>query len=174
VCEFEDDARAAKIMEGIPAFRIYQRRAIRADAARFVVVEHDDIDSSSAESLDFGHRIRAAIHRDQKARGVLRHAAFEARLAKAVALLHAVGEKAGWFRAVGAEEPCEDRQRGDAVHIVVSVNDDAFVSTECGREPVDCRWHFREKFRRGEGAESWVHVGLGIRRMIEAIPGSVV
>lgn len=101
VCEFEDNTRAAEVVE-IPAeLGIHKRHAIGTLGGGFMVVEHHDIDPARAQARDFFHRGRPAIHGDQQAGIVEFQTAVHPGLAQAVALLGPQGQEARHLGAVG-------------------------------------------------------------------------
>ena len=94
-----------------------------------VVVRHDEIDPQIAceeRLVDRGH---PAVDRDDHLRAIRRQVP-QGRGVDAVTLLVAVRDVRGDCRAELAEDPDEDGGPGDAIDVIVPVDDDALASRE--------------------------------------------
>ena len=111
------------------------------------MIDHDHVHTLALQRGDFRDRRRAAIHRDEQPRRILRDAARHAIRAQAVAFIRPQRQEARGFRAIGPQHAGEQRERGDAVHIVVAVEDDFFAAVERGENARHRRVHIRQRKR---------------------------
>ncbi len=147
VAELEDHADAAEVAQGaiLHRLRINQRDAKRQRALWFVVIEHDHFHPAGAQERDLIERGRPAIDRDQELRLMLRAAALHAFAAKAVAFLHPQRQEERRRGAVSAEHGREQRERSDAIDIVVAEKNDALPAIDRLEDPRDRELHLRQE-----------------------------
>ena len=125
--ELEGHSGTAKIAKSAAGLWIHQSRTMRPLAGNFMVVENDDISATTANVGDFPRGIRAAVHRHEESRRVFLKAAFDSRCAQPVAVLSPEREEAVHLRAGSRQNALEKRQRGDAIDIVVAIEDDSLT-----------------------------------------------
>ena len=125
--DLEGDAGPAEVLEGVSAarlFRVDHGSSLRQDVGGQVMVGDDDGDARFRRLGDRLDGSDPAIHRDDRLRPVLLEHPPKRLGLEAVAVAHAVRKKR---HGVGAEHPehgPELRDRGHAVDVVVSENDD--------------------------------------------------
>ena len=115
-----------------------------------MVIEYDRVHAARFQRRDFVHRRRAAVERDEKLRVVLRDAARDAVRAEAVSLVHAMRQERARLRAECAQHAREQRERRDAVHIVIAVKHDALAGVDCGEDARDGAIHVWQEKRIAE------------------------
>ena len=109
VGEFEDDAGAAEVVEGVAEFRIDESGADGgAGGVGFVVVEDDDLDAAFGEPCGFGFGGGSAVDGDEEVDGAFVETALEAIGGEPVAFFHAEREEAAWGEPVGDEDRAEE------------------------------------------------------------------
>src|SRR2546425_12288757 len=109
-----------------------------------VVVGDDEIDAELAREQGLAHGGDAAVDGHDDARPVRGELA-ERLAVEAVALLVAVRDVRADDRAELAERPDEDRRAGDAVDVVVPVDDDALASRERTMEALERPVHIAHR-----------------------------
>ena len=83
------------------------------------------------------------------------------RLTKSVTLLGAKRQETGNLGAIGLEHAGENRERGDAIHIVIAIKDNALALPDGLQNPLHGERHFGEGLGRGEQTEARMKLGLG-------------
>jgi hypothetical protein len=137
--ELERDARAGEILvdRGIARPpRVHQSEGLGEVRGRMVVVRHDEIDAQVAGEERLVHRGHAAVDRDDHLRTVRRQVP-QRRGVDAVALLVAVWDVRRDARAEPAESADEDGGTGDAIDVIVAVDDDALATRERTTQTLD-------------------------------------
>ncbi len=128
---------------------------------RLVVVQNDHINAGGLQGLDFARAGRAAVDGQQEAGPKRLHAPRNAFRAESVTLLDAQRQKTGRGEAVRGEQLRQDGEGGDAVDIVIAVEDDALAAVERRQEPIDRGVHLREQKGVGKATQLRVEKGLG-------------
>src|SRR5207244_3809813 len=123
--KLKGETDAAKIFEpGIRAFGIHQQ-AFGQLSLWFVMIQHNYIDPSFPEPSDFDSRRCPAIDSDEKLRIVLAKTSRDSLRAQTVAFLDSKRQEQCGFAAVPAQHFGQQRQRGNAVDVVVAEQNDA-------------------------------------------------
>ena len=127
--QFERHAHARQAVERIGAVRpfvVHDRVCFRQGVVALVVVGDHHLHAQLARGCDLRIRRDTGVHGDQQARALLIELLH--RLAgQAVAFAQAVGDVVFAHRAAAAQVIHHDAGGGDAVHIVVAVNNDMFA-----------------------------------------------
>jgi hypothetical protein len=114
------------------------------------MVQHDDIDATLAQRGDGGDGVRAAVHGEEQGRGESREAVLDAVVAEAVALIHAMREVVLDVPAERTEHFEQQGGRGDAVHVVITENDEGFVAVAGLEQALDSGAHVGQEERVGQ------------------------
>ena len=169
VADLERDAHAREhpdVVRAAAELGIDHRAGFRdAFGGRLVVVGDDDVD---AEPRGLAHRLdgrRPAVHRDDEIRVVVLHAPVERIHAEPVSVLEPVRQERRRDRAEPAEHLDHERGGGDAVHVVVAVDEDGAALLDVRPDHLDGLLHSgqHEGIRHvGEaGLEEGIDVGVG-------------
>ncbi len=137
--EPQRDARAGELLvvgDVTGPARVHQGVRLRKDGRRVMVVGDDQVDAELLRELRLGDRGDAAVHGDHDLRAVGRELAQRGRV-EAVALLVAVRDVRADRNAKVPERAHEDGRAGDAVDVVVPVDDDALAGGERTADPLD-------------------------------------
>ena len=121
-------ARAGtEIMKFVSQLRVHESGTFSdAFGGRFMVIQDDQVDSHFLEKRCLFSRIGPAIRGDQQGGRVVVEAVFDPFHAESVSLFHPGREKAAGLKSVGGEEMPEQRNRTDAIDIVVAIEHDRF------------------------------------------------
>ena len=161
--QFEGHARAGEMRAGIAVQKRIDQRAVRQVRAGAVVVGDDDVHAQFFGQRRHVHGVDAAIHGDEQV-GVLRQRA-HGLLVEAVALAVAVGQVGANVRAQRCQVQVEDGRGGDAVHVVIAVDADAFARLQRRAHALHGPAHVREQQRVVEqflaGGEEGARLGGG-------------
>ena len=169
VGELEGDAGGAQVGEvlvGGGRLRVDEGAAVRpAVGSRFMVVDHHHVDALGLEAGDFLAGGGAAVHGEQQVGfRALAHAAFERGLVEAVAFAAADRNEMARLGAVGLEDAPAERDRGDAVDVVVAEDADLLVRD---------RWRRRRARRRLPSRESGTgrrgRASFGLRKRVDFV-----
>jgi hypothetical protein len=138
-CDDQRDARPGELLvdrEVAGPARVHHGEAFGQHLRWMVVVGDDEVDPERTRQRRFADRGDAAVDRDDDARSVRGELA-QRLLVEAVALLVAVRDVRTDHDTELPEGAHEDRRTGDAVHVVVPIDDDALASRERTTEPLD-------------------------------------
>src|SRR5690606_5382957 len=120
-----------EVVEMLPELRIDEGGAVGDAFGRgFVMIENDEVDAHLAEEAGLVPRARAAVGGDEEIGGIAFEAVFDAFDAEAIALLKPGREEGARLEAEGPPDGVEQGDRGDAVDIVVAVEDDGLPAVD--------------------------------------------
>src|SRR5437763_998472 len=136
--KLKGETNAAKIFEaGISGFWIHQQ-AFGQLSLRLMMIQHNHIDTSFPERSDFDGRRCPAIDGNEKLRIVLAKTAGNSFRAQPVAFLDSTWEEQCSFATVRAQHFGQERQRGNAVDIVIAEQNDALTLINGVENPFHC------------------------------------
>ena len=151
------------VLRGIPGPpRVHQRVRVGKHRRGVVVVGDDEIDAEVPGELGFGNGRHTAVDRHDDLRPIGGELA-EGRRVQAVALLIAVRDVRAHRDPEVPECADEDGRAGDAVDVVVAIDDDALAGGERTVDPVDgpVEVQHRRTVVRQPGREEARHVEVG-------------
>src|ERR1043166_864148 len=168
--KLKSEADTAKIREAAPGhgFRVHQRHAIGQGGFWFVMIEHDDIDSPLFQAGDLVDRGGPTIDREQKLRTMLLATPVDALRTQAVAFLHPQRQEQFRGRPIAAQHFREQRERSDAVHIVIAEKYDALPVINRAQDPGHRGAHVRQEKWVAQGTEAWLEKGVHLFGICEA------
>ncbi len=162
--QLQRDADARKVLvriRAVVALGVDDGNGHRQVGAGLVVVGDDEIDPELARAHCRFVSPDAAVHRDDH-RGTFRVQPIDRRRLQPVAVLQAVGDEVADIAAQHLHRPPKDDGRGDAVDIVVAVDDDALAGGECPLEAGDGRLQPRQAHGIVEMVEGWPKESAGV------------
>ena len=109
------------------------------------MIDHDRIHPIRLQRRDLRDGRSAAIHRHQKLRMKRLHTAIHAVRAQPVTFIHAQRQETFRLRPERPQHARQQRERGDAIHIVVAVKHDALAAIHGGEQPVHRAIHVRQR-----------------------------
>ena len=130
--QLEDNADACQLLERIGAVgaaRVDNGGGVRQLAVALVMVGDHHVHAARVRVLDLDGRGDAGVDRDDQPRPLVDELIDRA-FTHTVALAHAVGDIVPHIRIECLQIQVENADRGDAVHVVVAVDDDAFPGSE--------------------------------------------
>src|SRR5437899_8358854 len=104
-----------------------------------MMIQNDDIDSALAKPLNGANCRGPAIDRQQQLDGKSPEAIFDAVLAQTVAFIQTVRQVMVHSPAERGQNFRQKRSRSDAVHVVISENDERLVLASRQEQPLDGR-----------------------------------
>ena len=166
----EDDPDAAERVRLGAELRVHQRRAGGQRAFREVMIEDEAIDPRRAQPGDLRRGRGAAIDRHEELRAARLQAARDPVLAEPVPFIHAQRQEALHLRAVEPEDAGEERQRSDAIHVVIAVKDDPLAPVDRPEETGDRRLHPRQEKGIAQRLQLWIEKPRGLLQAGKAAP----
>ena len=172
--KLENDSHAAQVLKWTSriSLRIHKRDTIGQHRFRFMVIEHDDVHVALFKFSDLTGRSSAAIDGDEQLRPMLFETTLEAFVTQPVTFFHTQRQKEFRSRDCGisAQHFIEQRQRGHAVNIVISKQDDAFVPIQRGENPRDGCPHLRQQKWIAQRTKTRVQKVLNFVRVPKPFP----
>lgn len=119
------------------------------------MIQHQHIHTAFPQPCDGIHRRRAAVHGQEELRaGEFLEAVLHAVLTEAVALVHAMRQVEVHAPTERAEDFEQQRSRSDAVHVIVTEDDERLAALAGGEESVHGGGHVGQREGIGELLEA--------------------
>src|SRR5271165_2100190 len=118
-------------------FRVHERTAIWKGTFCFVVINNDDVHPDSFNFADPICGGSPAIQRDEQSRRMHRKASLQPFLGKTITFFEPMWQEGLNVGSEGSHHAMQERNRSNAVHIVVTVQNDHLAPIDCLKDPVD-------------------------------------
>src|SRR5262245_8511147 len=151
-----------------PRSTLFPYTTLFRSAAREMVVADDGVHAQLPRPRQRAHGRGAAVHADQEAAALLGEP-LDRRLGHAVAVGEPARQERAHARPSPLQRPDQDRRRGDAVAVVVAVDDDRLAPLDRPHHAVGRLRDAGDRLRRIEGAVG-VEERPGLGRVRQAPP----
>ena len=171
VAKFEDEGGGAEVGVAAEGLGVDQGGARCGAVFRFVVIDDDEVDAAGREPGGFLVRTGPAVERDNKGGLPGGEDAVESVAAQAVAFGLAEREEPTGLESERGKEAVEDGEGGDAIDVIVAVEDDIFAAFDGEGDPAGGGFKSGRSQRIRQRGEARVEEVVGLAGVGEGARG---